>query len=87
VDFTDLERNCVFRVENEGLETQLWVSPNRYVVIDLATSPLHYGKIETEEKGANIASLYIDRSRELWQVNKSPLQTVKRTYTIISFQS
>jgi hypothetical protein len=59
-------------VNNEGPGTQVWVGPNRYVIVDLSAGPVHFGMIETEGKAPTITSLPIDRNVKLWQPASDP---------------
>jgi hypothetical protein len=70
-------------VNNEGPGTQVWVSPNRYVVVDLSAGPVHFGMIETEGKAPTIASLPIDRNAKLWQPTSDPEMKVEYFYILM----
>lgn len=75
----------LYRVDNEGFGTQVWISPNRYVVVDLSAGPLQFGMIEAEEKGPNIASLPVDRSAKLWQSTNDPVVKKRQQSETLAF--
>ncbi|KAJ9154617.1 hypothetical protein P3X46_027936 [Hevea brasiliensis] len=63
-DISKQEGNYVYRYRyNGGGATQVWLSSDRFVVIDLSAGPCTYGKIETEE--GSVSSRTLPRIRNI----------------------